>query len=910
MAPRRAGAGRLVATRLRRVPPCDPGRKVSVSLLQRSLPVPGRALPLLCLQSAAAVCLDAGATAYNEKSGTITWLSVLFQKVFAQIFPQWRKGNTEGECLPNKCSETDTPRENDSWQIPINHHDFKILKNNERQLHEVLWKKFGCVSTLVSPALEGNSKSLQVFRKMLRPGLELSVWKGDLTQHAVDAVVNAANEDLIHGGGLALALVKVGGPEIQEESRRWIARYGKVPTGNIAVTGAGRLPCKVIIHAVGPRWRAMDPQGCISILQRAITSILDYVIYANTHIETLAIPAVSSGIFQFPLDLCTQTIVETIQFHLQGNQMFGNLKEIHLVSNEDPTVASWKAASEQILGKNELGPWLSHSATHPPNTMVMNNLTLQIVQGYIELQLTDVIVIYVHGTGVGVGLLSNSILPQAGVEMKWEFEKNARLSEDSQFVGITREYELPYRYVCHVIWPSRCPEYLILRNAVRKCLEKCLELNITSISFPALGTGSITIGKEEAAAIMIDEVLTFAKDHLKKKLTVRFVILPGQLEIFKIFSTEMAKKSKMLGINNYSAPQLTREEKRENGLEARSPVINLTTCNKEEMCEAKAWIQRILTLRNQHIIKNNHILYLGKEEHDLLSLLQKTSNVSISEIITPGEAWLEIKGAQTDLIEAVLSIEHMLCKVQEEVARKKEQGLWNLLGQWTHQQSKSQDEMKEMKIMFLKYSVPLTEELQDQKKQFEKYGLRVIKVEEIKNEVLMTVFQRKKKMMEGKSHGKPVSHILFQQVPHQFCTTVCRVGFQRMYSEPCDPKYGAGIYFTMNLKTLADKVKKTSATDKLIYVFEAEVLTGFFCQGEQLSIAPPPLSSVVVDGHDSVVDNVSSPETFVIFSGIQAMPRHLWTCIQDHVSLQDYSSGPMMLSQGPWGKFTSGSPVD
>ncbi|XP_069331208.1 protein mono-ADP-ribosyltransferase PARP9 isoform X1 [Eulemur rufifrons] len=853
--------------------------------------------------------MGAGAAAYNEKSGTITWLSVLFQKVFAQIFPQWIQGNTEGECLPDKCSETDTLRENDSWQIPINHHDFKILKNNERQLREVLQEKFVCFSTLVSSALEGNSKSFQVFKKILTPGLELSVWKGDLTQHAVDAVVNAANEDLLHGGGLALALVKVGGPEIQEESKRYIFRYGKISTGDIAVTGAGRLPCKVIIHAVGPRWREADPQGCISMLQRAIINILDYVIYRNTHIETVAIPALSSGIFQFPLDLCTQTIVETIQFHLQGKQMFGNLKEIHLVSNEDPTVASLKAASERILGRNELDPWLSQKAIHPLNTMVMNNLTLQIVQGHIELQLTDVIVNSALQSGVGIGLLSNSILQQAGIEMKLELDKNARLFEESQFVVITKGYKLSCRYICHVIWHSRFPKYLILRNAVRKCLEKCLELNITSICFPALGTGSIGIEKEKAAEIMFDEVLTFAKDHLKNQLTVKFVIFPGQLEIYEVFSAEMAKKSKMLGLNNYSVLQLTREEKRENGPEARSSVINLTLCNKEEMCEAKAWIQSILTLRDQHIIKNNHILYLGKEEHDLLSQLQKTSNVSISEIITPGAAWLEIKGAQADLTEAVLSIEHMLCKVQEEVARKKEQGLWSLLGQWTHQPPKSQDEMKETNIRFLKYSVPLTQELQDQKKEFEKYGLRVIKVEKIENEVLMTAFQRKKKMMEGKSHRNPMSHILFQQVPHQFCNVVCRVGFQRMYSEPCDPKYGAGIYFT-NLKTLVDKIKKTSAPDKLIYVFEAEVLTGFFCQGNPLDIVPAPLSSVVIEGHDSVVDNVSSPETFVIFSGIQAMPRYLWTCIQDHVLSQDFSSGPMMLSQRPWGKFTSGSPVD
>lgn len=126
-----------------------------------------------------------------------------------------------------------------------------------------------------------------------------------------------------------------------------------------------------------------------------------------------------------------------------------------------------------------------------------------------------------------------------------------------------------------------------------------------------------------------------------------------------------------------------------------------------------------------------------------------------------------------------------------------------------------------------------------------------------------------------------------------------------------DPKYGAGIYFTKNLRSLTHQVKKTPATDKLIYVFEAEVLTGSFCQGHQLNIVPPPLSPGDIDRHDSVVDNVSSPETFVIFSGVQAMPLYLWTCTQNPVRPQDYSSKVMMQSpQSHWGELVRNSSVD
>lgn len=72
-----------------------------------------------------------------------------------------------------------------------------------------------------------------------------------------------------------------------------------------------------------------------------------------------------------------------------------------------------------------------------------------------------------------------------------------------------------------------------LKDAVRKCLEKCLELTLTSISFPALGTGNIGVSKERAAKIMFDEVLMFACKH-RKQLTVKFVIFPVEIETYKV----------------------------------------------------------------------------------------------------------------------------------------------------------------------------------------------------------------------------------------------------------------------------------------------------------------------------------------------------------------------------------------
>jgi O-acetyl-ADP-ribose deacetylase len=81
----------------------------------------------------------------------------------------------------------------------------------------------------------------------------LRLVKGDITKRSVDVIVNPANSYLNHGGGVAAAIVKKGGAIIQEESDNIVRRKGLVPVGSVVITTAGKLPCKAVIHTVGPR---------------------------------------------------------------------------------------------------------------------------------------------------------------------------------------------------------------------------------------------------------------------------------------------------------------------------------------------------------------------------------------------------------------------------------------------------------------------------------------------------------------------------------------------------------------------------------------------------------------------------------------------------------------------------------
>jgi O-acetyl-ADP-ribose deacetylase (regulator of RNase III) len=128
----------------------------------------------------------------------------------------------------------------------------------------------------------------------------------DLTERDVDAIVNAANSHLQHGGGVAGAIVRKGGRVIQEESDR----IGYVPVGGAAITTGGKLKARYVIHAVGPRMGEGDEDNK---LKGAINSVLNLA--AEERLKAISIPAISAGIFGFPKDRCAKILMgETINY--------------------------------------------------------------------------------------------------------------------------------------------------------------------------------------------------------------------------------------------------------------------------------------------------------------------------------------------------------------------------------------------------------------------------------------------------------------------------------------------------------------------------------------------------------------------------------------------------------------------
>jgi putative ATPase len=135
-------------------------------------------------------------------------------------------------------------------------------------------------------------------------GTVVRIVLGDITRLEVDAIVNAANEDLVHGGGVAAAIATAGAPDVDAESRQWVRQHGRLRPGVAAVTAAGAMPARFVVHVAGPVYRRGAPNE--ALLAEAVAAALDAAAAAGA--RSVALPAISAGIYGYPVAEATMVI--------------------------------------------------------------------------------------------------------------------------------------------------------------------------------------------------------------------------------------------------------------------------------------------------------------------------------------------------------------------------------------------------------------------------------------------------------------------------------------------------------------------------------------------------------------------------------------------------------------------------
>ena len=234
----------------------------------------------------------------------------------------------------------------DTCQLAVDYLKFPYFKTQKFKQFAARVKKEHCV--VIKQPLSSKVNKV-IFQGSLQPllsySLKVSIIEGDILSESVDAIVNAANEDLKHIGGLAKAILDAGGPSIQSESTRYVEKNGKVKAGNAVCLGAGMLPVKHIIHAVAPRW-IWGVKNESTTLYNAFLNVCKCADKQN--LSSIAIPALGTGIFNVPVDICAQECFNALTDFCESVHS-SSLSDVRLVL-QPTSIPSFKKHFQSLSG--------------------------------------------------------------------------------------------------------------------------------------------------------------------------------------------------------------------------------------------------------------------------------------------------------------------------------------------------------------------------------------------------------------------------------------------------------------------------------------------------------------------------------------------------------------------------------
>ncbi|KAF3837265.1 hypothetical protein F7725_004729 [Dissostichus mawsoni] len=362
----------------------------------------------------------------------------------------------------------------------------------------------------------------------LRDGLQVLVCQGDISKQEADALVNAANEDLDHGGGVAAALSKAGGPQVQKESRALVKQTGKIPTGDAVVTTGGNLNCKNLVHAVGPVGGKAGGQERV-LLEKTVKSALNLA--EMMEFRSIAMPCISSGVFGVPVTVCSEAIVTAVkEFCSQGGR---SLRRIILIDNRGEVVRSMQDACDRLLqgtstgnrAPSDLGFQMDASAQYAARGATAGapggGVHVEIIQGSIENQQVDGLVSPMVGHDPLSSRVGNFLSSMVGPQLTAKFYNEAGGATIPGEIILVED--LPALQSRGVFFINLTPwdnnqqgtAVQVLRNGIKKMLASCQICGYSSVALPVLGVGAaLRFPHSVAARVIMEEVRQFEHNRI------------------------------------------------------------------------------------------------------------------------------------------------------------------------------------------------------------------------------------------------------------------------------------------------------------------------------------------------------------------------------------------------------------
>lgn len=466
-----------------------------------------------------------------------------------------------------------------------------FFKEKERMCVSYAKANMNCLVQLINESDHPHDtvqprKVKSVYQFKTREGMEITVHKADMCSFQVDAVVGACKETLLLDGGLAKALSDAAGPKLQKDCDK-LVKGRKFITGDAVLLDAGgRLQCKHVILAIGPHYNSSKPQESEKLLKKAVKRSLN--VADQESFQSIAIPAISSGVFGFPLDLCAFTIVKAIKEFCDFVEGDIALTKIHLVDNSDKTVQALEAAVKKVYGVSDQSATGSSSSSQQQNKasaspsqhqlttffqgasqtesfQTKEGLAITLMKGNIEDTTMDVVVNTLSSDlKLSVGAVSNALFKAAGPQLQDLLDQQATGPASCGAVFETAGANLKNKLVFHAVVPhwnqGQGNEQKVLENVMDTCLSKAEQRQQSSIVFSAIGTGNLGFPKPLVVSTMLDSVFKFSTKRSSKHIQeVAFVLHPKDTQTIQVFTDEFSKRflGQSASASNSTQPQST-----------------------------------------------------------------------------------------------------------------------------------------------------------------------------------------------------------------------------------------------------------------------------------------------------------------------------------------------------------------
>eukprot|EP00062_Callorhinchus_milii_P011494 gi/632957508/ref/XP_007894518.1/ PREDICTED: poly [ADP-ribose] polymerase 14-like [Callorhinchus milii] len=743
----------------------------------------------------------------------------------------------------------------------------------------------------------------------------VEVKQGDITLDTVKAIVNSTNTTLNLNSGVSGAIFTAAGNTVVDECKK----LGTQPADGVVVTGPGNLNCDHIIHMVG---QTSAP---------TITSSVEKVLKEceRLQVTTVSFPALGTGAGGLKPEVVIESMLIAFENHLsQTNPSVIKFIYIDIFEPKmfDPFVDAlkWQVQEKKNLVEIKLG-----------------KIKVQLIQGDIIKEKTDAIV---NSNNVSLNLqtgVSGAILKAAGKSVVDECQSLGVQNKDS--VSVTKAGNLRVKSILHL---SGWTQVKQTKLSIGKVLNQCQNLNISSVSFPAMGTGQGKLNPSNVVNAMLDAVADYVLEFSQTSLSlIRIVVLrpdvlnefwqgfairfhtlrniqPVPVQVIQpVFPIILSASKFQIGtVRVYGTSKAAMAKVRKD----LDDIIGQNWCSKTTDFDCAAGLssdekQKIAELCTKHQLKleiqEKKIITEGYKEHVLetmLTLNHILQSVKDREGRKEDEAhlknfvsWETVQNRKAQPYDTSLNYElekayqakkpsytytknmqsftvHFDRMEQTDssknvvpVRRKNpDMAQFEFPASWSHM-----NDQDHLEVVLQVGSAEYTKVANDFTTSCQNIAVKIIQIDRIQQRRLWQCYSVRKETVDKKYPNVVNEQILYHGTTREIADKLNKLGFNRSFCGRNATVYGRGTYFAKNAQYSCDNKYSSPSDQGYKYMFQARVITGKMCLGDQSLIEPTPVdpNKDPTNLCDCAVDSVSNPSIFVIFCDDGAYPEYLIT---------------------------------